>query len=126
MLSFGAFYRQPTEDARSRPLESCFRCFDPSNPPPGVLGNLAGVAPSSAIFIAVYEPVKQAVLQSVPANRDYLGPIAAGMAAGGVASLTRVPTEVIKQRLQTKEFAGAIGAVRSIVAKEGLRGLYAG
>jgi hypothetical protein len=27
----------------------------------GVWGNLAGVAPSSALFMAVYEPVKQAV-----------------------------------------------------------------
>lgn len=80
----------------------------------------------------------------------YLGPVLAGMAAGTASSLVRVPTEVIKQRLQTKEFAGAITAVsthrialicpmhphfhtvacntqvRSVIAKEGITGLYAG
>ncbi|GFH12039.1 uncharacterized protein HaLaN_07663 [Haematococcus lacustris] len=56
----------------------------------------------------------------------FLGAVLAGMAAGTASSLVRVPTEVIKQRLQTKEFAGAATAVRSIVAREGLRGLYAG
>lgn len=91
-----------------------------------MLGNLAGVAPSSAIFIAVYEPVKAAVLASLPKEKDYMGPIIAGMAAGAAASLTRVPTEVVKQRLQTGEFKSAITAIRSIVAKEGMRGLYAG
>ena len=35
----------------------------------------------------------------------------AGMAAGAAASLTRVPTEVVKQRLQTGEFKGAVSAV---------------
>ena len=30
----------------------------------GVWGNLVGVAPASAIFMAVYEPVKQAVLRT--------------------------------------------------------------
>lgn len=31
----------------------------------GVWGNLAGVAPASAIFISVYEPVKQMVEKEV-------------------------------------------------------------
>lgn len=41
----------------------------------------------------------------------FLGPVLAGMAAGTASSLVRVPTEVIKQRLQTKEFVGAVTAV---------------
>jgi len=92
----------------------------------GVWGNLAGVAPSSALFMAVYEPVKQAVYARTSEEQHFWGPVIAGAAAGAVASLTRVPTEVVKQRLQTGEFKGAITAVRSILAKEGLRGLYAG
>eukprot|EP00878_Enallax_costatus_P018767 GHUV01019776.1.p1 GENE.GHUV01019776.1~~GHUV01019776.1.p1 ORF type:complete len:339 (+),score=48.81 GHUV01019776.1:260-1276(+) len=85
-----------------------------------------GVAPSSAIFMAVYEPVKQWVYRNSSEDRHWLGPVVAGAAAGAAASLTRVPTEVIKQRLQTREFAGAMSAIRNIVAKEGVRGLYAG
>lgn len=78
----------------------------------GVWGNLAGVAPSSAIFMACYEPVKLAVQKELPSDQHYLGPMVAGAAAGLVSSLTRVPTEVIKSRLQTKEFTGAFQAVR--------------
>ena len=43
--------------------------------------------------------------------QSFWGPVWAGVAAGAAASLTRVPTEVVKQRLQTREFAGAVQAV---------------
>ncbi|EFJ52419.1 hypothetical protein VOLCADRAFT_86841 [Volvox carteri f. nagariensis] len=92
----------------------------------GVWGNLAGVAPASAIFMAFYEPTKKAVQSEVPADKQYLGPVVAGMVAGTASSLIRVPTEVVKQRLQTGEFTGAVKAVRTILGREGLRGLYAG
>jgi hypothetical protein len=138
----------------------------------GVVGNLVGVAPSSAIFMAFYEPVKQAVHQSVSEDKQYLGPVVAGAQpgagrqqlqpagarrpgvlaapghgpllssprpppsppppplragalAGAAASITRVPTEVVKQRLQTGEFTGAINTIRAIIAREGFRGLCA-
>lgn len=63
--------------------------------------------------MACYEPVKQAVQKDLPEDKQYIGPMVAGVAAGLVSSLTRVPTEVIKSRLQTKEFAGVFQAVRS-------------
>jgi hypothetical protein len=78
----------------------------------------AGVAPSSAIFMAVYEPVKHWVYRNSSEEQHWLGPVLAGMAAGAAASLTRVPTEVVKQRLQTREFAGALGAVSVAVLFE--------
>lgn len=62
--------------------------------------------------MAFYEPVKHWVYSNTDEQQHWLGPVIAGMAAGAAASLTRVPTEVIKQRLQTREFAGAAGAVR--------------
>ncbi|KAG2484718.1 hypothetical protein HYH03_016465 [Edaphochlamys debaryana] len=92
----------------------------------GVWGNLAGVAPASAIFMAFYEPVKQAVQREMPEDRQFMGPVVAGMVAGTASSLIRVPTEVIKQRLQTGEFKGAVTALRTVMAREGVRGLYAG
>jgi solute carrier family 25 S-adenosylmethionine transporter 26 len=66
-----------------------------------VWGNLAGVMPASAIFMGVYEPVKNVVEQRVPENRRFLGSLSGGVAAGLAASVVRVPTEVIKQRMQT-------------------------
>ncbi|XP_020233068.1 S-adenosylmethionine carrier 1, chloroplastic/mitochondrial-like [Cajanus cajan] len=50
----------------------------------------------------------------------------AGAIGGIAASLIRVPTEVIKQRMQTGQFTSASGAVRFIASKEGFKGFYAG
>ncbi len=60
-----------------------------------------------------------------PALTAPLRRLRAGAAAGAAASITRVPTEVIKQRLQTGEFTGAINTIRAIIAREGFRGLCA-
>ena len=67
----------------------------------GVLGNLAGVVPASAIFMGVYEPVKGVTSRNVRSDRQFLAPLAGGIAAGLAASIVRVPTEVVKQRMQT-------------------------
>lgn len=61
--------------------------------------------------MAFYEPVKHWVYSNTDEQQHWLGPVVAGAAAGAAASLTRVPTEVVKQRLQTREFAGALSAV---------------
>lgn len=92
----------------------------------GVWGNLTGVAPASAVFMAVYEPVKKAVIASQPDERSFLGPLAAGVAAGLASSIIRVPTEVVKTRMQTGEFKHAFTALKTIVAREGARGIFAG
>lgn len=92
----------------------------------GLAGNLAGVLPASAIFIGVYEPTKQKLLKSCPENFSALAHLTAGAVGGAASSIIRVPTEVVKQRMQTGHFASAPDAVRLIVAKEGLKGLFAG
>ncbi|KAM6563657.1 hypothetical protein CsatB_023655 [Cannabis sativa] len=92
----------------------------------GLAGNLAGVLPASAIFVGVYEPTKQKLLRMVPENLSAVAHLTAGAIGGLAASLIRVPTEVVKQRMQTGQFASAPNAVRLIVSKEGFKGLYAG
>ena len=67
----------------------------------GVWGNLAGVAPASAVFMAIYEPIKAAIGERVSEEKSFLAPLGAGSAAGVAASIIRVPTEVVKQRLQS-------------------------
>ncbi|KAK9678702.1 hypothetical protein RND81_11G228100 [Saponaria officinalis] len=91
----------------------------------GLAGNIAGVLPASAMFVGVYEPTKQKLLRMFPENLSAVA-LTAGAVGGLAASLIRVPTEVIKQRMQTGQFASAPEAVRLIVAKEGFKGLYAG
>ncbi|KAL7594686.1 S-adenosylmethionine carrier 1, chloroplastic/mitochondrial [Lactuca sativa] len=92
----------------------------------GLAGNLAGVLPASAIFIGVYEPTKQKLLKICPENLSALAHLTAGAVGGAASSIIRVPTEVVKQRMQTGHFASAPDAVRLIVAKEGFKGLFAG
>ncbi|XP_062007164.1 S-adenosylmethionine carrier 1, chloroplastic/mitochondrial-like isoform X2 [Rosa rugosa] len=91
----------------------------------GLAGNLAGVLPASAIFVGVYEPTKQKLLKMFPENLSALAHFTAGACGGIAASLIRVPTEVVKQRMQTGQFTSASAAVRLIAAKEGFKGLYA-
>ncbi|KMT08630.1 hypothetical protein BVRB_6g139070 [Beta vulgaris subsp. vulgaris] len=92
----------------------------------GLAGNLAGVLPASAAFLGVYEPTKQKLLRLLPENLSAVAHLTAGAAGGVAASLIRVPTEVVKQRMQTGQFTSAPDAVRLIVSKEGFKGLYAG
>eukprot|EP01025_Chloroclados_australasicus_P006055 TRINITY_DN11990_c0_g3_i2.p2 TRINITY_DN11990_c0_g3~~TRINITY_DN11990_c0_g3_i2.p2 ORF type:complete len:354 (+),score=33.87 TRINITY_DN11990_c0_g3_i2:112-1173(+) len=92
----------------------------------GVWSNLAGVAPSSAIFMAFYEPSKIWLAQQLSPERSHLAPLGAGTIAGLAASVVRVPTEVVKQRMQTGEFVKLGTALNTIITKEGVSGLYAG
>ncbi|PON52682.1 Mitochondrial substrate/solute carrier [Parasponia andersonii] len=92
----------------------------------GLAGNLVGSLPASAICVGVYEPAKQTLLASFPEKLSALAHLTAGFIGGAASSLIRVPTEVVKQRMQTGQFASAPDAVRLIVAKEGFKGLYAG
>ncbi|CAO2826363.1 unnamed protein product [Amaranthus hypochondriacus] len=92
----------------------------------GLFGNLIGVLPASAIFVGMYEPIKQKLLSMLPENFSALAHLSAGAIAGAASSIVRVPTEVVKQRMQTGQFTTAPNAVRMIVSREGFRGLYAG
>jgi len=103
----------------------------------GLSGNLVGVVPACALFFAVYEPAKRALLPTPGADgegtaahhrRTAAAHLAAAASAGLASSLVRVPTEVVKTRMQTGQFSSARAALRHIVAKEGrlAAGLFAG
>ncbi|RLN34931.1 putative S-adenosylmethionine carrier 2, chloroplastic [Panicum miliaceum] len=92
----------------------------------GLGGNIVGVLPASAIFVGVYEPAKRKLLELLPENLSAIAHLTAGAIGGAASSLIRVPTEVVKQRMQMSQFKTAPDAVRLIVAKEGIKGLYAG
>ncbi|KAF2610499.1 hypothetical protein F2Q70_00012850 [Brassica cretica] len=91
----------------------------------GLAGNIAGVLPASALFVGVYEPTKQKLLKTFPDHLSAVAHLTAGAIGGLAASLIRVPTEVVKQRMQTGQFASAPNAVRVIASQEGFKGLYA-
>ncbi|KAJ8760653.1 hypothetical protein K2173_015320 [Erythroxylum novogranatense] len=92
----------------------------------GLAGNLIGILPASAIYVGIYEPIKQKLLRAIPENLSAFAHLTAGAIGGAASSLVRVPTEVVKQRMQTGQFHSASDSVRLIITKEGFRGLYAG
>lgn len=61
-----------------------------------------------------------------PENLSAFAHLTAGAIGGIAASFVRVPTEVVKQRMQTGQFTSASNAVRFIASREGFKGFYAG
>ena len=132
----------------------------------GLLGNLVGVIPASALFFSVYEPVKVSLFSNVPSlslscaglprsvdsrarplrspspslsflsQEKLLQPsvgipqwcaqFAAAATAAVSASFIRVPTEVVKSRMQVGQFTSAVTAAKTIIGQEGFTGIYAG
>lgn len=97
----------------------------------GLGGNLVGVIPSCAVFFAVYEPAKRHLLPTRDADTVRAHTVSAHLAAAALAglasSLIRVPTEVVKTRMQTGQFTSASDALWHISRREGvLTGLFAG
>lgn len=82
-----------------------------------------GSMPGAAVFFGCYDQGKKA-------TGAFLPPVPAQVAAAGfgecVACLVRVPTEMVKQQLQSGQFRRTRRAVEAALAKGGVRGLYRG
>ena len=87
----------------------------------------AGSAPGAALFFATYEESKRqlAMVGALPAPLTHMLAAATGETA---ACLVRVPTEVLKQRMQASmQGYGSVGAaVGSVFRVDGVRGFYRG
>ncbi|KAJ1918485.1 S-adenosylmethionine transporter [Mycoemilia scoparia] len=94
----------------------------------GLSSAIIGSAPSSAIFFVCYENVKFALSQNKNISENYspfIHMVAASCGEVG-ACLVRVPTEVVKQRLQAKHYNSLYLALTNIYKTEGLMGFYRG
>ncbi|TPX48043.1 hypothetical protein SeLEV6574_g02275 [Synchytrium endobioticum] len=95
----------------------------------GLSSAVIGSAPSAGAFFLSYEALKSHL-----SRRDAI--VAIGnphvvhmlAASGGeiAACTVRVPTEVIKQRMQTGQYTSVPDAVKSILATQGILGFYRG
>lgn len=86
-------------------------------------------APAAAAFFGVYDYLKRTLADRFSNVSDRYTPFFHMLAAAGgdVASSTvRVPFEVVKQRIQSGMYTSPIAAVKSIAAKEGFGGFFAG
>lgn len=92
----------------------------------GLSAAAAGSAPGAALFFSTYETAKHALLKqgSLP---DPVVHMTAASCGEVMACLVRVPTEVVKQRMQAGLGTDAISTISNIVSKEGgIAGLYRG
>ncbi|KAF7723973.1 hypothetical protein EC973_001489 [Apophysomyces ossiformis] len=93
----------------------------------GLLSAVIGSAPNASLFFVTYEAMKRLLGASID-NPQYAPFVHMGAASFGEISActVRVPTEVIKQRMQTKQFKSTSAAVKQVLRTEGLLGFYRG
>ncbi|WFD36745.1 S-adenosylmethionine transporter [Malassezia cuniculi] len=100
------------------------------------MGSVAvGSAPGASLFFVTYETLKGYLAKTLYPNssRDAVENAAdvhmlAASCAEVTACLVRVPTDVVKSRQQTAAYGriSSLNALRTVVASEGVRGLYRG
>ncbi|RKO91504.1 mitochondrial carrier domain-containing protein [Blyttiomyces helicus] len=93
----------------------------------GLSSAVIGSAPGAAAFFVTYEYLKATVGVALPGeDRAPLVHMAAASGGEVAACVVRVPTEVVKQRIQTGQYSSVPSAVSSILKAEGFRGFYRG
>ncbi|KAG0746142.1 hypothetical protein G6F16_007028 [Rhizopus arrhizus] len=90
----------------------------------GLLSAVIGSSPNASLFFVTYEGVKRVLGTST--EYTPLIHMAAASCGETVACTIRVPTEVIKQRMQTKQFNKTSAAVSHVLRTEGILGMYRG
>ncbi|PPQ64843.1 hypothetical protein CVT24_008208, partial [Panaeolus cyanescens] len=94
----------------------------------GVGSVVVGSAPGAAAFFSTYEFMKKTIpLSERLASVNHMISASVGEVA---ACMIRVPTEVIKTRMQTSSYgaegASSLSAFKLVLKQEGVRGLYRG
>ncbi|KAL1919757.1 uncharacterized protein VTP21DRAFT_1688 [Calcarisporiella thermophila] len=92
----------------------------------GLLSAVIGSAPNAAAFFVTYESIKRLLGDNVSGNYAPAVHMAAASCGEIAACLIRVPTEVIKQRMQAKQFRTTSDAVNAVFRNEGVLGFYRG
>lgn len=85
-----------------------------------------GSAPGAALFFSTYETVKPLARRAFGEDRPVAVQGFAASAGECMACLVRVPTEVVKQRMQMGEYGSLQEGARKIMSTEGIGGFYRG
>lgn len=99
----------------------------------GIMPTIYGVAPYVGLNFAVYESVRELFTPEGQTSPSAIGKLGAGAISGAVAQTLTYPFDVLRRRFQVANvdklsfhYNSVYGALKSIVVKEGLRGLYKG
>ena len=125
-----ALYPLDTIKTRMQSPHGFFKAGGVSGIYRGLSAAAAGSAPGAALFFSTYETMKKTIGGSGSGDNKLPGPVVHMISAsvGEVAAcLVRVPTEVIKQRMQTGMHSSISHTTREIFSNEGgVIGLYRG
>ncbi|KAK9708892.1 S-adenosylmethionine transporter [Basidiobolus ranarum] len=91
----------------------------------GLSSAIIGSAPAAAAFFVTYEALKTGLSERTTGESPFIHMAAA---SGGEISacFVRVPTEVIKQRMQTKQYYTINATVKALLKTDGVLGFYRG
>lgn len=101
----------------------------------GIIPTTMGVAPYVGLNFAVYESMRELMTPAGQTDPSAWGKLGAGAISGAVAQTLTYPFDVLRRRFQVLsmgsgqlgfQYHSVWGALRSIAAKEGLRGMYKG
>ncbi|TPX36150.1 hypothetical protein SmJEL517_g01410 [Synchytrium microbalum] len=92
----------------------------------GLSSAVIGSAPSAGMFFLAYEGLKDGLRKNFPSINPHVMHMLAASGGEIAACTVRVPTEVIKQRMQTKQYTSVSHAVRQILGTSGVFGFYRG
>jgi solute carrier family 25 phosphate transporter 23/24/25/41 len=99
----------------------------------GIIPTVAGVAPYVGLNFMVYESVRQYFTEPGEKNPVWYNKLAAGAISGAVAQTCTYPFDVLRRRFQINSMNGMgyqyksiWGAITTIIAQEGVFGLYKG
>ncbi|ORX94079.1 mitochondrial carrier [Basidiobolus meristosporus CBS 931.73] len=91
----------------------------------GLSSAVIGSAPGAAAFFVTYETLKT-TLSGNEANESPFVHMAAATGGEISACFVRVPTEVIKQRMQTKQHSTMSATIKALLRADGVLGFYRG
>jgi len=99
----------------------------------GIVPTIAGVAPYVGLNFMVYESVRTYFTAEGDKNPAWYRKLAAGAISGAVAQTCTYPFDVLRRRFQINSMSGMgfqytsiTHAIRTILAQEGIAGLYKG
>ncbi|KAJ3507402.1 hypothetical protein NM208_g15963 [Fusarium decemcellulare] len=99
----------------------------------GIIPTVAGVAPYVGLNFMVYESVRKYLTPEGEQNPNATRKLLAGAISGAVAQTCTYPFDVLRRRFQINtmsgmgyQYKGITDAIRVIVMREGVKGLYKG
>ena len=95
---------------------------------------MIGILPYAGVDIAVFEILKEQLLDEYNGHPPHLSILAAGMASSTIAQVFSYPLALIRTRLQAQgghgglpiKYNGMMDVVQQTVRREGIGGLYKG